>query len=131
MSYRHLTLAASILFGVLCLTLIFLPQIVYWLFEIQGNDLGDFLAKRAGVLFLGLTVLCYCSRKSHTVEVQGLVLLAVGSAMGAMAFLGIFEFIRGTVGAGIFVAVVIEAAIAFLFFAYRRKIHNAGQSTII
>jgi len=94
------------------------------LFQIQGNDLGDFLAKRAGVLFLGLTVLCYYSRNSYTAEVQDLVSLAVGLSMGVMAFLGIFEFTRGTVGSGIFLAVVIESTIAFLFFAHRTKIQD-------
>lgn len=122
MSYRHLTTTASILFGTLCVILIFFPQIVYWLFQIQGNDLGDFLAKRAGVLFLGLTILCFYSRNSHTFEVQSLVALTVSFAMGGMAMMGIFEFFQGVVGAGIFVAIVIETGIALLFFAQRVKV---------
>ena len=126
MSYRHLSIAASILFGCLCFALIVYPQIVYLLFQIQGNDLGDFLAKRAGVLFFALAILCFHSRNSHSAEVQGLVALTVGIAMGAMALMGLFEFFRGSVGAGIFVAIVIETAIALLFFSWRAKLRDTG-----
>ncbi len=116
MSYRHLCSAASLLFFILFATLIFLPEIVYWLFNIQGNELGDFLAKRAGVLFLGFSVLCFCSRNTTSKEVRHIVALSVGTAMGAMALLGIYELVRGNTGPGILVAVFIELAISILLF---------------
>lgn len=116
MPYRNVCLAVALLFAALCLTLLFLPEIVYWLFQIQGNELGDFLARRAAVLFLGLAILCFCSRHSRSSEVRRLVALAVGTAMAAMALLGMYELIWGMAGPGILVAVSIESAIAGLFF---------------
>ncbi len=115
MSFRTLSMAAGLLFGVLCLTLIFLPQVVYWLFQLQGNDLGDFLAKRAAALFFGLTILCLYARNSVSIEAQHLVLLTVGAAMGAMALFGVYEFIRGAAGSGILMAIGIEITIAVTF----------------
>ncbi len=116
MSYRYLCIVFASLFFILCGTLIFLPGIVYWLFNIQGNALGDFLAKRAGILFLGFSILCFYSRNSQSKEVRQIVALSVGSAMGAMAVLGVYELFRGNAGPGILVAVVIEMTISILFF---------------
>ena len=53
-NFRNACFVVSSLFLFLSLTLVFFPKIVYWLFSLQQNYLGDFLAKRAGVLILGL-----------------------------------------------------------------------------
>lgn len=118
MPYRSLSIAVSILFGALCITLIVLPELIYWMFQLQGNSLGDFLAKRAGVLFLGLSVLCYHSRNTRSAEIQRLVSLTIALTMAAMAFMGALEFFKGVVGAGIFVAIIVELGIALMFCAY-------------
>lgn len=121
MPYKPLAVSISILFGVLCLALIFLPQVIYWLFSLQGNSLGDFLAKRAGILFFSLSILCFHSRNTRSVEVQRLVSLAIGVAMGGMALLGVIEFFRGAVSVGIFAAVTIEVILALLCFAHLQR----------
>ncbi len=76
MFYRLSLVAASLLFGALSLSLVFLPEIVYWLFQLEGNALGDLLGKRAGMLFLGLAILCFSARNSSSPEVRCLVGLA-------------------------------------------------------
>lgn len=121
MAYKPLAVTVSILFGALSLALIFLPQVIYWLFNLQGNSLGDFLAKRAGILFFGLSVLCFHSRNTRSIEVQQLASLTVGVAMGCMALLGVVEFFRGHVSIGIFVAVTIEVVFALLCIAHLQK----------
>ncbi len=121
MTFRQLCLSVSTVFFILCLTLAVTPHIIYWLFDIDSNDLGDFLAKRAGVLFLGLSLLCFHARASTSDEVRSLVSFAVGSSMAAMAVLGVYEFSRATVGAGIWVAITAEATIAALFLLQWRQ----------
>lgn len=116
MSYRNVSSLAAVIFFVLFVTLISLPEVVYWLFSLQENELGNFLAKRASVLFLGFSILCFLSRNSSNSEVQHVVSVTVGSAMGAMALLGIYELAFGSVGAGILVAVFIEIIVSVLFF---------------
>ncbi len=116
MFYR-LSLAAAFLFGALSLTLIFLPEIVYWLFQLEGNTLGDLLGKRAGMLFLGLAILCFYARTSISPEVRSLVALAVASSMGGMAMVGLYELVWGMAGPGILVAVAIELTLAALYSA--------------
>lgn len=115
MSYRQVSTFVAFLFFVLFVTLVLLPEIVYWLFRLQEYEIGNFLAKRAGVLFLGLSMLCFYSRNTKSIEVENTVALAVGTAMGAMALLGVYELVRGNAGPGILVAVFVEILIAALF----------------
>lgn len=116
MSYKQASSSVALLFLVLFIVLIFWPDIVYWLFQVEGNETADFLAKRAGMLFLGLSILCFHSRNTVSGEVVDLVALCVGLAMATMALLGVIELMRGNAGWGILVAVFIEVSIAALFY---------------
>jgi hypothetical protein len=116
MSFQKLSSMVAIIFLILCVTLVVAPSIIYWLFGLEENTTGDFLAKRAGMLFLGLAVMCLLARRSQNIEVLQIVASTVGVAMGTMAMLGIFEFARGTSGAGIWVAIVAELLIVIAFF---------------
>ena len=66
MSFKHVCTSAAILFMSLSTTLVLLPEIVYWLFGLQQDDLGDFLAKRAGALFFGFSLMCFLARHTQT-----------------------------------------------------------------
>lgn len=114
-SFQNVCSAVAAIFLALSVTLIALPDVVYWLFSLQGNDLGNFLTKRAGVLFLGLSILCFLARNSDNSEVRRIVSASVGTATCVMALLGIYELARGNAGAGILVAVFIEIVVAALF----------------
>lgn len=116
MPFRQLSLIVSLISLTLCVALVLRPEIVYWVFGIQGNTLGNFLAKRAGVLFLGFSILCFLSRNTNSKELIRIVAVSIGVAMGAMAMLGIYELARGTVGMGILAAVIVESIIAILFY---------------
>ncbi len=98
----------------LCVVLVFLPEIVFWLFGLQQNDVGDFLAKRAGVLFFGYSLLCFCTRNSTSSQLQAVVSLVIGATLALMAIMGIYEYARGYAGIGILVAVVIELLMAYV-----------------
>ncbi len=115
MPFHRLSLLTSLVFATLCLTLIFVPDLIYWLFRLPAHDSADALAKRAAMLFLGLAVLCFGARKSALPELRRLVALSVGVAMAAMAVLGLYELARGVVGPGILLAVGAELALAGLY----------------
>jgi len=125
MSYRRTTTITSLIFITLFVALVLFPKVIYWLFNLQQNDVSDFLAKRAGMLFLGLAILCFYSRNTSSMEVEKLVSLSIATSMTAMAVLGVFEFLRGNAGPGIMVAVFAELVIALFFYrlwsAHRQK----------
>ena len=118
MSYRRTTTITSLIFITLFVALVLFPQVIYWLFNLQQNDVSDFLAKRAGMLFLGLAILCFYSRNTSSMEVEKLVSLSIATSMTAMAVLGVFEFLRGNAGPGIMVAVFAELVIVLFFYRF-------------
>lgn len=115
MSFRLTCLTAAILYLALALILAFIPQIVYWLFSLTQNELGDFLARRASALFLGLALLCFLTHRSELPETRNVVSLVVGVTMSTLVFFGIYEFARGYAGIGILIAIAIEIALAVSF----------------
>ncbi|MBO6637394.1 MAG: hypothetical protein JJ920_05610 [Roseitalea sp.] len=129
MSYRLTSSLTALIFLALCLVLIFVPQLIYWLFGLAGNTVSDFLAKRAAFLFLGLAVLCFAARNTHSTEVRGVVSLAVLASMGSMALLGMLELWRGHAGPGILVAIAAEVALCAAHgrFAVVRRDHADGD----
>jgi hypothetical protein len=115
MTFRTVSSATALIFLTLSVILVAAPQIVYWLFSLQGNDLGGFLAKRAGALFLGLSILCFLACNTSSPDIKRLVSVSVGSAMAAMALLGLYELAHGFAGPGILAAVLTETVIAASF----------------
>ncbi|MBL4805743.1 MAG: hypothetical protein JKY31_00455 [Rhodobacteraceae bacterium] len=115
MTYRVVSLAASVVCLLLCLILLLLPDVIYWLFNITGAEVSDFLARRAAMLFLGFAVLCFLGRNAEDSEMRRTVSVAMAIAMAGLAATGIFEFMRGYVGIGIWLAIVVEVAFAVLF----------------
>jgi len=116
MTFRQISSVVSFLFISLSVTLIVLPDIIYWLFQIEGAASADFIAKRAGVLFLGLSILAFHARNTQASEVKRLVAVSIGTAMAALAVLGTFELMRGNAGFGILLAIVIEIIIAYYYY---------------
>lgn len=108
------TVTAAI-YAALALTLLFIPGLIYWLFELQGNALGDFVAKRAAMLFFGFALMCFMARGSQAAETRRLVAATLALAMTGLALTGIYEFSRGYVGLGIWLAIAVEAAITLSF----------------
>jgi len=104
----------------LFLTLLLLPELIYWLFQLDQTPSSDVLAKRAAMLFVGFTVLLYTTRNTDNREVQYAVSVSVFTAMAGLALLGIYELIQGAVGLGIFVAVFAEITICALYLTFIR-----------
>lgn len=115
-SYRHLSLFAAALCLLLCIILVFTPALLYWLFGIAGNAASDFMAKRTAMLFLGLSIITFTSRNETRTPLRQGLCLGVGVAMAGLATMGIYEFVRGFAGAGIWLAILAEAAFAALYF---------------
>ncbi|WP_420860910.1 hypothetical protein [Algirhabdus cladophorae] len=116
MTFQNISTIIALVFFTLCLTLIFAPDVLYWLFQIDQEPSADFLAKRAGMLFLGLSVICFLARKTTNPEVISFVCAGVSTAMLGLAVLGIYELIYGIAGYGILVAILTECIIGAALF---------------
>lgn len=113
--FRPLTTFCAVLFSTLAPVLLLAPAVIYWLFGLEPHPLGDFMAKRAAVLFVGLAALCWLARNTQSAEVQRLVAATIGLSMACMALLGAVEFARANAGIGIWLAILAETSIATLY----------------
>lgn len=80
------------------------------------SEITGLVSRRSAALFLGLATMLYLVRNASASQSRfsittGIVVLCV-----SLTLLGVYEFLRGSVGTGIFLAIFVEAAFAFLFF---------------
>lgn len=125
-NYRTLSLAASTLWAMLFLVLAFAPGVIGWLFHLDGAIVGDVLALRAAMLFLGLATIAYLGRDEPDSSLRRTVALGLGLAMAGLACTGLYEVARGVVGVGIWVAIIIETLLAAAYLWHACKRADAG-----
>ena len=117
MSFRLTsTLAAGVCFA-LAIVLLFFPAVIYWLFQVEAHDTGDFIARRAAMMFAGLSVLTFQARMLLDRQAERAVSIGLAVIMFALAALGACEFLLGGAGPGIWLAIGTEL---FFTLSYAR-----------
>ncbi len=115
LNYRLISLLSSSISFALFMCLLFLPEPIFWLFQIEGSESAYFISRRASILFLGYAVISYFSRFAENSEIRQAIILGYMFLWLGLAVLGLFEFLRAYVGVGIFLAIIAET---FLFISY-------------
>jgi len=77
------------------------------------------------MLFLGIFVICWSSRKSPVNESRQAITLGVAVSMFALVVLGGIEFSRGLAGKGIWLAMLTETAIGLV----QLKVWREGRAS--
>ena len=113
--YKIVMHASAVLFLVLALTLFFDPRGFLAGLGLDLTTSTDFVARRASVLLLSLSVLSFFARNIASSTARQTLSLAMLVATGPMAILGIAEFARGATTAGISKAVAIETTCAVCY----------------
>lgn len=109
------TVMAVIAFTLFCILLL-APEVIFTLFQVPGNESAYFIARRAALLFLGIGVISWYGRSAAHSESRQAICIGLSASMLALAALGLFEFARGSVGLGIFLAVAAEVLIGGAYF---------------
>ncbi len=113
--FKIVSICTAIIAFVLCLVLIFTPEILFMLFNIDENSSAYFIGRRASMLFLGISVLTWFGRNAEHSESRQAICLSLSISMFALAILGTVEYIRGFAGIGISLAVITEITLASLY----------------
>lgn len=112
LSYRLAARITGGVFAALCATLILVPELILWLFDLAGTAAAEVLAKRAGILFLGLALVLLLTQAHRPNPSRKAVQQAVAAMLCAMAVLGVAEWLRDGVGPGIWLAILAEILLA-------------------
>lgn len=121
MRFKASATIAGVLFFALFATLLLGPGLVYWLFELTPHALGDFLGRRAAMLFLALGTMSLLSRNAPPSPVRHTIARSISLGLVGLAIVGTYEWARGFAGPGIFVAVCAEAAVAAMLLSSVRE----------
>ena len=105
-------LIAAIILSALSITLLFIPGLIFWLFSMSHDLGGAIISRRTAMLFAGLALLAWRARDLERSRATDAIFQAFVVVMAGLACVGLFEYLRGTVGIGIFLAIIVE-----LFFA--------------
>ncbi len=122
MTFSAVSIATASFFLTLAAVLLIAPDLIYWVFSLEAGESADGLARRAALLFLGLATISYLGGTLKDSTSRSAISPGIVVAMAGMALLGVLEYLRGGVGAGIGVAVMVELALvaAHARFALRR-----------
>ena len=120
MTYRTISTAVATLYATLAFVLLLSPGLVNWLFAVPGHATGDFMAKRAAMLFLGLAAIAFLSRDAAPSTARDAIAKGIAVAMIGLALASLYEFARGFAGPGICLAIVIEIVVSMAFFSTLR-----------
>ena len=115
-SYPLVSKLASALCFILFICLLLAPGLIYWIFGLDGNEVSDLIARRAAMMLMGLSAIIFLSRNAEPSQLRQSLCLGLAIMMGALAIIGIFEFLRGIVGVGIWLAIITEIAFALAYF---------------
>lgn len=119
MTFKNLMIAGCLLFAVLAVGLVFAPSLFCTLFGLPSDDSALVMARRAGVLMVGFSILTYVLRNLPPTPLRHNVMKGFIVKLLLMAGLGIIELISANVGTGILLAVVTEIAFALAFWTTR------------
>jgi len=125
LEFRKISTVTAIICFTLFLVLLFVPEIIFSLFQIQENESAFIISRRTAMLFLGIAVFSWFGRNALPSESRQAICIGLSISMFALAILGIFEFSRNLVGMGIGLAVVTEFILGLAYFIIWIRNKNA------
>ncbi|MCT4555825.1 MAG: hypothetical protein N4A53_14145 [Pelagimonas sp.] len=119
LTYRSVSRALAGLTASLAFALLFVPGVVLWLFGLDIPAEAGFLARRAAMLFLGISIIAWLGQSAPPSELRRALCTGLAVMMGALALLGLIEFLRGMAGPGILLAIAVETLFCAAYLKLR------------
>lgn len=118
LSFRRLATVTSTLFFVLTIIWMLFPEKALTDWGVPYTDAAGLVSRRAASIYAGLCVMFWMARNSPPSPARRALSAGLVIACLFIASDGIYDFLSGNAGTGIFKAVLIEAILAILFTKY-------------
>lgn len=112
MNFKNIAFVTSIIAFVLGIGYLFFGSFVIGRWQIEPTNSVLLLGRRIGILYLGLSVIFFLSKSLSVSKARTALSIGAALTLSLLAFLGIFEYSQGTVGAGILASVSIESLLS-------------------
>ena len=113
--YKILSILTSLLFFYLFYTLMFDVQGLCSSLGLEGNEVSDFLAKRASMLMLGFGVLLLVGANVKASACQVVISMGVAVCMLGLGTMSGYEYFRGFVNSGMLPPMIVELVLGVAF----------------
>jgi hypothetical protein len=123
LTFPRIARFAALIAFVLFVTFAFIPVIPFTMLGVDMVPEGLLMARRMSALFLGISLLLWLARDAENLPLRRSVCAALSASMAALALFGLWDFIQGSVGYGIWIAVTVET-----FFAASLGYHARATS---
>jgi hypothetical protein len=115
MTFKTVATVTSILLFMLGAGYLFAGGVVVGRWNITATDEVLLLARRIGAVYLGLSVLFFMARTAPVSDARTAISAGATVVLLLLVTLGIYEFVAGRVGAGIFASAGVELVLAIGF----------------
>ena len=119
LSFRIVAIIASAICFALALIWMLFPQLLLWIWQIDGPEPALLVARRGGALFLGLGTMLLLARDAGPSPARSAIASGLALGCAALAALGVYELVAGHAGLGIVLAIIVEIALALAFARVR------------
>lgn len=116
-AYKTLSVITGSLSIALAVFLLFVPEPIFLIFGVTGNESACFMARRASMLFVGYAAVALLSRDEPPSSARQAIAFGMGASMAGFVALGLFELLRGRAGPGILLPMGVELGLALSYFS--------------
>jgi hypothetical protein len=121
LSFRNLAVITSGVCILLAAIWMAAPQLLLNMWQVDDAPPALLVARRGGALFLGLGLMLWLARNAEVSSARNAIAAGLSTSCATLAILGTLEFALGHAGAGIWLAIVVEAALGIGFYNVRRE----------
>ena len=115
MTFRAVATITSVLLFILGAGYLFAGGTVVGRWDLPATDGVLLVARRIGAIYLGLSVLFFMAKNVPASAARTAMTAGAMVVLSLLAILGVYEFVMGRVGEGIFVSAGIELLLAIGF----------------
>lgn len=127
MSFKNIAIITAIIALLLGVGYLFFGSLVIGRWQLQPTESVLLLGRRLGAFYLGLSVILFLARSAPVSVIRTALSAGAAVILLLLVVLGIYEFLAGHAGSGIFVSVLIELLLAL---GYVRIIFTERKSEI-
>lgn len=118
-SYRFTATACMVLFSILAICFIIYPPLFVHIFGLDPSSSVYVVLRRSAIVFMGLAVIMGLTRGFSVDATQKAIIKSFVLAFFALAALGVTEWYKGTVGGGIWLAIIVEVLFGLMLLRTR------------
>ncbi len=98
----------------------FVPILPFSIFGVDMTPEGQLMGRRMSALFLGIGVILVLSHGAENSPLRQSISAGLSVSMTALALFGLWDFVHGAVGLGVWAAIPVEAYFAAAFGLHAR-----------